>query len=386
MKKRSVAGVVLVVAAVAGAVVAVRLAKRSRPVEAPPPPPVLRLTAGGRTAASRSLIRMAVAAAVVIVVGLAGIVATRPADEKVDPEAGEQARQRTRELEEEIVAGLRLRDLAPDAVAPIPLASCQALLATWPAQAGDCGYAGASVLDAIDEPAADPNDPKYAGAALPTALSTNGLGCSTGPGRPTLDVAYPVLSSSFIPVPGLSRIQSTFQVTRLDGRHDQDVNQAGAEDRGGSARLDFRMLGTPLTHGAGYRWRVRATPPSIPAGGWSEWCEFTIAKFTSDDLGLVADQPYTVTLPVVTWRSIAALLGPVETYAGGELSEHAPIAAAARRPARTAAVAMTGRSWEHMVSGLAYAAAKNGESWGPADTLSTALGGPPHPTMGFERK
>jgi hypothetical protein len=301
---------------------------------------------------------MAVAAGVVVALGLAGVLIMRPTTDGREPPRAEPAH--------------------AEPAAPLTLAECQAAISrqTNPTELLTCGYEPGPASGSLDEPPADPNDPKYAGSSLPIDLSTNGQGCSTGPGRPVLDTVRPVLTSSFIEVPGLTRIENTFHVTRLD-RMFQDVVRPGERrPTGPDATLDFKQLGTePLSHGVSYRWRVRATPGYVNAGGWSPWCEFTIGKVTSDDLGLERDRDYTATLPVATWRQAAAVVGVW----------HPPIAAAAARPAGTVAVTLDGGSWQSFVTHLASVASRDDLPWPTVDAVSRAVGGPPRVTMGYPR-
>jgi hypothetical protein len=383
----------LILLATAGVLIAgaaaVRATRRARaghaivPAVAPPRralPPI----DPTRSDASRELTRMAAVAVLVVVLGLVGVVLTRPSDiakGETAPALGPSA---------------AASAFIPSAAAPaspearLSLAACQAAIAarvTMPEEL-TCGYDRSKRDEVNREPAADPNDPEYAGSSLPTNLSTDGKGCSTGPGRPVLDTVRPVLTTDFIPVPGLSQIMNTFQLTRLDGNLSQDLVQAGSQMPGSpdaTATLDLRG-NQELSHGVTYKWRVRATPPYIAIGGWSPWCEFTIAKVTPDDLGLESGRIYTVTLPVGTWRQISALLGPVETYVNGEKSKHLPIAVAASKPAGQVPVTLDGHTWDLIVGDLASLASQEGEPWTFADVVSAALGGPPHPTMGFERK
>ncbi|WP_433833703.1 hypothetical protein ACQP2E_19560 [Actinoplanes sp. CA-015351] len=277
--------------------------------------------------------------------------------------------------------------------APPSLAACQMAIATRPyprSEAVSCDYTWTSTAGRSDEDAADPADPEYAGAALPTGMSTDGRDCVAGPDRPVLDTVFPVLSSSFTPVPGLTEIESTVQLRGISDRaHAQDLDQPGNRfgDRVLTATLDFARLGTRLRQGESYRWRVRGTPPSVPAGGWSPWCEFTIAGKTPDDLGLDNSRGYQVVLPTTAWRQISDVMGPVETYANGDRSSHEPIAIAAKSTSPRAQVTLSGSVWSSVVNGLAYHASEQDEPsyWELADLVSSALDGPPHPTMGFPR-
>ncbi|GAA2630183.1 hypothetical protein Adu01nite_41420 [Paractinoplanes durhamensis] len=272
---------------------------------------------------------------------------------------------------------------------PMSLADCQAAIA---AQLNlpdrlTCGYETTGAWLPDNDPAADPSDPRYAGAALPTNLSTGGRACLTGSKRPVLDTIRPALSASFTAGPGLQRIESTFQVTGVDGPTGHDILIGGDNmPQGLTATLDFKMQG-PLTHGESYRWRVRGTPPSVGAKGWSSWCEFTIGETTLDDLGLNPTRKYAITLPTAKWREALAILGPVETYTDGAKSKHAPIEVAATSSATTAPVTLSGYDWNSIVESLAYWASTEHKAayWAVADLISAALDGPEHPTMGFPR-
>jgi len=377
-----------VAGAVLGAAFAVRASKRTRADRrALPDPDGQGAVAPARPApaspAGKSLIWMAVGAAIIVVLALATAVVTRPSDvgRTAIPHGALTARLSTDMLSSGRRPGLSAVGLtdAGDASAvpgPMSLADCQAAIA-----AGlPCGYPPAGMGLSVDEPWADPSDPRYAGAALPIGLTSGGRACATGPDRPTLDTVRPVLSASFAGAPGLQRVESTFQLRGVDGPMPHD-DLAGNGPPGLTAALDFTRL-EPLTHGESYRWRVRGTPPSIAAGGWSQWCEFTIAMITPDDLDLDDGDAYTVVLPAAKWREILKVLG--------DQSTHAPIGEAvkvAAPGARRVPVTLSGLAWSAVVNGLAYWAAEDDAPavWSLADLVSTGLGGSPHVTMGFPR-
>jgi hypothetical protein len=224
---------------------------------------------------------------------------------------------------------------------PLSPADCQAVIAEQPSLTPSmiCGYE-TGMRRRYAEPSADPNDPRYAGAALPTGLSTDGRICVAGSQRPVLDTVRPVLSASLTAVPGLRRIESTFQVTGVYGRTVDDLEVAGDYGDPLKATLEF-MRHSPLKHGESYRWRVRGTPPAVGGAGWSPWCEFTIPEKTPDDLGLDDDRTYRATLTAAEWRQVMAV------FAGSEDDDPA--------------------------------------TWRLADLVSAALGGPDPVTSGHPR-
>ena len=372
-----------VAGAVLGATFAVRASKRTRAGRRALPDPagqgaVAPVSPAGTSDPSQSLIWMAVGAAIIVVLALATAVVTRPSD------VGRTAIPRGA-----LTPGLSAVSLADVGDAsPMPgrmsLADCQAAIAVGL----PCGYPPAGMGPPVDEPSADPSDPRYAGAALPIGLTSGGRACATGPDRPTLDTVRPVLSASFAGAPGLQRVESTFQLRGVDGPMPHD-DLAGNGPPVQTATLDFTRL-EPLTHGESYRWRVRGTPPSIAGGGWSQWCEFTIAMITPDDLDLDDGDEYTIVLPAVKWREILKVLGPVERYDNGDRSTHAPIGDAVKIASPSASrvpVTLSGRAWSAVVNGLAYWASEDEAPavWGLADLVSTGLGGSSHVTMGFPR-
>ncbi|GID97410.1 hypothetical protein Adi01nite_68220 [Amorphoplanes digitatis] len=364
-----------VAGAVLGGALAVQVGRRTRAGRRALPDPAARevVAPAGPVPAGRpqSLVPMAVGAAIVVVLAVAVAAVTRPS--AVDGAAAQHAT-------EPASAGV-----ASPAPRPMSLADCQAAIAAPTNSGPPCGYPPAGMGPPFDEPQADPSDPAYAGAALPVGLTSGGRACATGPNRPTLDTVRPTLATSFAGAPGLPYLEATFQITGVDGPTAHDLNLAGtAGGHGQTAALEFWRM-EPLTHGESYRWRVRGTPPTIKAGGWSLWCEFTIAMTTSDDLNLDEDREYTVALPAAKWREMLKVLGPVETY-----SAQAPIADAVKAaPGAASRVPATlrGSGWRSVVADLTSRASEHDAEaeWNLADLLSTSLDGPSHVTMGFPR-
>jgi hypothetical protein len=259
-------GIVLAVGgASVAAAVAVRLAAgRRRPAlpSSPRPdrlPPAVGRPAPEQPATSRSLFRMAVGAAVVVVLAVGVAVVTRPSGGGNRPGG---------------VGGASVGGA-------MSLADCQAAVAarTSLPEEETCGYprpAGMNPFAAGQ--AADPGDPRYAGAVLPVELSAGGAPCAAGAGRPLLRTVRPTLTAAFTPGTGPGLILSTFQITGLDHFTDRDLTADGSRESidGRRASLYLWRYGD-LRHGESYRWRVRATPSWVAADGWSPWCEFTVA-------------------------------------------------------------------------------------------------------------
>ncbi|MBM2623251.1 hypothetical protein JIG36_47920 [Actinoplanes sp. LDG1-06] len=381
----------VILAAVAGAVVAGSLTARRRRHPADPPtrlpepsplptsPPLSEPSAlpispsplsGPPTSdPSRALVRMAVWAGVVVVLCILTVVVTRP---------DEPAPRRF----DALTALPHPPPSGPSpwpVTAPLPLAACQSLIAERPTLTyGICGDETAGFDRLHDAPSADPNDPRYAGAALPTGLSTDGRICVAGSERPVLDTVRPTLSASFTQTDGLRSIQSTFQITGVYGRTAEDLQLPGDSGDPLKATLELFRHGR-LKHGESYRWRVRGTPPSIGAGGWSPWCEFTIPARTPDDLGLDDNRDYRATLTPAQWREVMKV-GP------GRMDAIGPIEAAAKATG-PAPVTLEGRVWTDVVNALAWTASQNDDQavWDLADLVSSALNGPSHVTMGHPR-
>ncbi|MCW2136218.1 hypothetical protein BXY51_000740 [Actinoplanes cyaneus] len=202
---------------------------------------------------------MAVGATLLVVVAVAVVVATRPTSGGNRPGATGEAP----------AAGL------------MSLADCQAAVAarTSLPEEETCGYPRPTGMNpfAAGE-AADPGDPRYAGAVLPVELSASGAPCAAGAGRPLLGTVRPTLTAAFTPGTGPGLILSTFQITGLDHFTDRDLTADGSRESidGRRASLYLWRYGD-LRHGESYRWRVRATPSWVAADGWSPWCEFTVA-------------------------------------------------------------------------------------------------------------
>ncbi len=314
---------------------------------------------------------MAAGAGIVVVLAIFTVIVTRP--------SGSGSRVTARPSPYPAAS----RALISERLRPLSLGECQAAIADQLDPIGQqaCGYETAGLDRLYDEPSADPADPRYAGAALPTGLSTDGRNCVAGPGRPVLDTVRPTLSASFTAVPGLRRIGSTFQITGVYGRTAEDQQLPGDPGDPLTATMDFRW-GKPLRHGESYRWRVRGTPPAVGAAGWSPWCEFTIPESTPDDLGLDDDRDYRAVLTAAEWLKILNVVPVSAPYVPIDTA-----AKAATSPATQVPVTLTGRAWFLLVNDLAYQASDNDDQaiWKLADLLSSALGGPDRPTMGHPR-
>ncbi|MBU2670535.1 hypothetical protein KOI35_44250 [Actinoplanes bogorensis] len=320
---------------------------------------------------SRSLVKMAIGAGIVVVLAILTVIVTRPSNRNATPTAAVAAIP----YPSESGGGLPSRP-------PMSLADCQLTLAVN-LNATDgmiCGYETAGWDRVYDEPSADPNDPRYAGAALPVGMNTDGRICVAGSERPVLDTVRPTLSASFTPVPGLRYIKSTFQITGVYGRTAEDQLLPGDTLDPLKATLEFFRHGD-LEHGESYRWRVRGTPPTIGAAGWSPWCEFTIPEKTPDDLGLDDNRTYSATLTAAEWKQVLAAYNVTEGNAAGK----AAIGAAIKDG--TAPVTLKGSDWVDLVNFLAWTASENRDqaTWRLADLVSSAVGGPDPVTMGHER-
>jgi hypothetical protein len=276
---------------------------------------------------------------------------------------------------------------------PMPLVDCQFTVAaqTDPNVPATCGYATDGTGSAFDEPEANLADPRFFGAALPDILTTDGAACVLYTPPPvTVDTVYPMLSASFVQIPGLRRIEPTFQIRGAFSSDSLVVERAGSPvGVGQPAELDLRLI-QPLQQGATYEWRVRGTPQRVAGGDWSPWCEFTVAEKTTDDLGLDDAVDYPVALPATSWRTVLKVLGPVETEVSGDDSIHEPIATAVEEAAgstESVRVTLPGRNWALVVDRLAQRASQDEEPeyWAVVGALSSALGGHPHPTMGLPR-
>ncbi len=352
----------------------------SPPAAMPAPPPT--------STASRSLVRMGVGAGIVVVLALITAVLIRPRDtaSTADPYSADLTP----------APGASGAPMPIDQSSPMPLAQCQAAVAEWGGVSTrlNCGYetTGAGLPGLwTDEPGADPDDPQYAGAALPTDLSTDGQACVTGAGRPVVDTVRPTFSASFTGGAGLLRLESTFQLTGVAGPDSQSLETSGDPGPpGAAASLTLSSQRPPLQHGESYKWRVRATPRTINARGWSSWCEFTVAETTPDDLGLDDFRNYRVELPTAKWREIVAALKPAVPDAADVASTFAPIEDALKAAPPKAAelsVLLNGRRWGELEKEICARAYDddNPAIWKLADLVSAALGGPERPTMGYER-
>lgn len=260
------------------------------------------------------------------------------------------------------------------------------------------------------------------GVPWPVTRFTDGEpGCVTGPGRPVVATATPVLSVTFTATP--ADVVANYQT--LDGSTDMYTGGLEPPDV-----LDFQE--GDLAPGESYRWRVRAlradeTPDLTETRGWSEWCEFTVAADAPDfrgvdpgdvdtvrELGVRPDRQYPVTLTARQWRAVLAVLAwepeaaaVDEDWSGAEAAEMRlrPIETAVREQVRDRApgdrvpVVLTGDRWATVANELAGwagvadqvaaeepdAGADGSAYWALVDGLSAELGGPPHPGLGYER-
>jgi hypothetical protein len=106
----------------------------------------------------------------------------------------------------------------------------------------------------------------------------------------------------------------TFERQQLGRPDDEVVTINGATAVPGEVVvLDTEEEG--LGPGESYRWRVRGTAVDAVVPGWSPWCEFTVAADLIDmrdvtdlaaveELGVVPERPYPVTLTVRQWRLV----------------------------------------------------------------------------------
>ncbi|WP_143134143.1 hypothetical protein [Actinoplanes philippinensis] len=374
---RRVALLAVAGAAVAGAV-AVYADRRLRTV-APPPSPIEPLPGDPPPAPGRASARIrVVAGAVVAVVAMAVVALTVVV-------AARTARSEATATAAAVTAG-------PAETTPMPLVTCQFTIATQtdPSVPVTCGYETAGTRSPIHEPAADLTDSRFFGAALPDTLAVNGAACPDGMTPLLVESAYPKLAATFVRIPGLRSVEPTFQLRRRYPDESLALERAHSPvSAGQAAELDLRMV-QRLVQGETYEWRVKGTPQSVAGGDWSPWCGFTIAEKTSDHLGLDDTRDYTVTRSAAVWRTVLEALGPVETEAGKGMAIRASIATAmagASKADDLVPVRLTGDDWSRVVGGLARRASADGSPghWAVVDDISFALGGHPHPTMGFPR-
>jgi hypothetical protein len=274
---------------------------------------------------------------------------------------------------------------APAETTAMRLVDCQFTIAAEkdPNVRTTCGYPAGSPEMSFGEEPADRSDPRFFGAALPDALATDDAACVLEPSpfsKQEVDTVYPTLSATFVQVPGLRRIEPTFQLREANAPVARTRERAGSSiGPGQPAELSLRLV-QPLEPGMTYRWRVKGTPQTVAGGDWSPWCWFRVADKTRDDLGLEDEEAYQVTIPVAGWRTVLRAQRPDEAHLD-------PIADAAGKKSGSAAVSLTGAEWTSVITRLASQASLNDEPeyWEMVDTLSSALGGHPHPTMGLPR-
>ncbi len=280
----------------------------------------------------------------------------------------------------------------PDQVGrPDPRAVCQSLAAA----AAERDGVGVGCVVIGGTPSAEPRGPQ------PTNLTVDGRpGCGSGPDRPVVATATPVLSAAFT---GAPPVEPTFEY--------QQIGEAASISAStGSATFDFPP--GELTPGASYRWRIRGTAFDAAVPGWSDWCEFTVSPAAADfrevadgdvdlvlELGIRPDRRYRVRLTARQQRVLLEALTPDAELIGdtGQPDDRpAAIKALVRRgPGR---VTLTGAEWATViteVAGRASAteqAALEGEAefepdaaqyWALVDLLSVRLGGPARLSAGY---
>jgi hypothetical protein len=263
---------------------------------------------------------------------------------------------------------------------------------------------------------------------LPVDLAVDGrAGCVTGPDRPVVATATPVLTAAFAGVPVT---QPLFEYAELG---DPFPTMTGSE----SAVLDFEP--GDLAPGASYRWRVRGADGNTTSPGWSDWCEFTVNAAAVDyrgvhpadlealaELRIRPDRRYAVALTAVQRGMITEVLdgpdsGAVEDAVtvvsedgsvedGGVLEVEEPEsedvlasrALAADVRAQSGDVTLTGAQWAAVVNDVAgwasilHEVALETEPepefrseapayWKLVDAVSAGLGGPARPGLGYDR-
>jgi hypothetical protein len=270
--------------------------------------------------------------------------------------------------------------------------------------------------------------------ARPTGLATDGLpGCVTGPGRPVTATTTPTMTATFTGAAGRP-IDATFELEPLDGSDDPVWSSVTVPD---GEPVIMEQIDTGLRPGVSYRWRVHAAYLSAepftgapvverenPAPLWSAWCEFTVAAGLLDltgatdveavrELGVDPARRYAVTLPVRQWRLLLDCLSAGGEQAPDDFGDYdvetaerlrrmtATIrrAAAGRAASQRSTVMLTGDEWAStLTEAVIWAAALDQTAeeeqeavvdgapyWRVVDRISTAVGGPPHPSLGYDR-
>ena len=246
----------------------------------------------------------------------------------------------------------------------------------------------------------------------PGGFATGGVpGCVRGPRRPVLRTTAPSYAVTFTTAGGLD-VQ--FEHQRLDGTDDW-FGSTSPVTPGRPVVLE----GVELQPGVTYRWRARGI---LDDAAWSPWCEYTVAAGLIDmrdvddadallELRVLPQRRYPVTLPVRQWRLLAESLtggddeAPTDDLPAEDADRLRRIDEAVRdhieaRPAgRRVTVTLTGNQWATAVYTLAEWAQINDAQaeeepesglsgtayWTTVDRISAQLGGPAHPTLGFDR-
>ncbi|RZU49373.1 hypothetical protein EV385_1123 [Krasilnikovia cinnamomea] len=211
--------------------------------------------------------------------------------------------------------------------------------------------------------------------------------------------------------------QVAVELRRLNGQHDS--TPAGGYEPG---EIPATQIGpNRLGPGESYRRRVGADDLAAMLG-WSGSCEPAVSPDAPDprpvgsdtdiaallELGLAPGRSSTVTLTARQWRAVLEPLDFVSHLPDdpdGAATDHVPgIVAAVRGRIRAASasrpvpVSLTGAQWVSVATELASSAsiademAAEGDGipdgsalWRLLDQISTRLGGPAHPSLGFTR-
>ncbi|MEV4757044.1 LamG domain-containing protein [Micromonospora sp. NPDC049559] len=105
----------------------------------------------------------------------------------------------------------------------------------------------------------------------PSRLATEpATDCRTGPDRPHVDTATPRLSA-FTDDADFDDLTTTFEWWAVDG---DKVGEATVSDWSGQT-VSVEVPAGALAEDGAYAWRVRSADAGA-AGGWSQWCEFTV--------------------------------------------------------------------------------------------------------------
>ncbi|WP_412752255.1 hypothetical protein [Krasilnikovia sp. M28-CT-15] len=289
--------------------------------------------APARPGVSRPLVRLAVAAAMIVVLAVVAAVATRPpdADRTALPDKRWQSDSPTD----------RLVDPSSSTAAPVSTAAPEPPAAVW----GD-------------------------------SLASGGVACASATAPPVLNTVRPVLTAQ-------TTASTPADLELWQENPDRIVSYDGGDLTTEGSYVTLYLRGAwRLRPGVSYRWRVRGRATD----DWSPWCEFTISATPLDSLNLDEERLLAASLPPSKWRDIAGALGP--GWPHGDMPYFWLIQeAGARVSAGEVPVSLRGWDWETVIGAMAeWASARNDpELWRLVDVLSTKVGGPPHPTVGFPR-